>query len=455
MSGGYVGMAHGNYGAGAGGAGAGAGGAWGAGGPGAGGVGATGGAAAWQADGGSAAWNAGGGAGGGAVVPGGIAAGGSMAGTGGCVVGSGGVPAGCATGCAGMGCATLSQGAMTYVGAGRGDYSVTTTYTYVGPGAGELSVVSRMQVLWARILGPLCCLLLLAALALALQQWMATTTTTSTSIQQAAVLPAKPEMGECTFWGDPHFKTFDGGRPSFYGEGEFYIVKSAQLSVQGRFKGTKYTKGLAATRKIAVGGALLNGHVIEVGCMEDGDVTVDGQAVLRNFPSSYEVPGVMGATITYNTDGTLVDGATDEFERHIIHVQLPSDVRLTVLRWNNYVDFRLSMRNTGDLDGACGNFNGSPSDDTTELVFQRDGARVQQSDLLFSHRTDVRLTDTVKKLLDICPPQQLEKAKTECQQEMSGALGGEVPEIQLKSCYLDVCFGSNEHALKMATQLGL
>jgi len=250
------------------------------------------------------------------------------------------------------------------------------------------------------------------------------------------------------------FYLFDGARPSYYGEGEFYIVKSPQLSVQGRFKGTKYTDGLAATRKIAVGGSLLNGHVIEVGCMEDGDITVDGQTVLHTFPSSYEVPGVAGASITYNTDGTLVDGATKEFQRHIIHMQLPSDVRLTILRWNNYVDFRLSMRKTGDVDGACGNFNGNPSDDSTELVFQRDGARVRQEELLFSHRTDVRVTDTVLKLLEICPPEQLRKAKAECQQEMSEALGAQAPEIQLKSCYLDVCFGSNEHALQLAKQLG-
>merc|ERR1712039_937382 len=79
--------------------------------------------------------------------------------------------------------------------------------------------------------------------------------------------PAVPKV--CTLWGDPHVITFDqvgtdkNQATSFYGDGDFYIVKSSTVIIQGRFMGTKYTEGLAATNQIVVGGPFLHGHKIE------------------------------------------------------------------------------------------------------------------------------------------------------------------------------------------------
>lgn len=371
------------------------------------------------------------------------------------VVGTGGCPTGCATGCATAGCAVVSGSAMSFVGAGRGDYAMATTYKYVGNGAGELAFVSRLQVVWWKIvLGTLLVLGIVAAVAYAAMPQDTSTTTPATQQISVELPTAAPEFGECTFWGDPHFNTFDGARPSFYGEGELHIVKSDTVQIQGRYKGTHWTKGLASTNKIAVGGSFINNHVIEVGCLESGDITVDGRAVLKSFPSSYSVHGVEGATITYNTAGKLVDKATEVFEKHIVHMELPLGVRLTVFRWDNYMDFRLSMQPQPNQDGGCGNFNGDPSDDATQAVFERDGARVKDADLLFKQRTPVRLTDTELKLLDVCPEENMQTAKRECVQELSGIRGAAQDDVQLKSCYLDICFGSNEHALKMAKKLG-
>lgn len=44
---------------------------------------------------------------------------------------------------------------------------------------------------------------------------------------------APKRVGECSFWGDPHIVTFDGARPSFYSEGEYYIAKSKDIDIQG------------------------------------------------------------------------------------------------------------------------------------------------------------------------------------------------------------------------------
>jgi len=57
---------------------------------------------------------------------------------------------------------------------------------------------------------------------------------------------------KCKLWGDPHVIQFDqvgsdkNQAPSFYGDGDFWLVKSSTVSIQARFEGTKYTEGLAA-----------------------------------------------------------------------------------------------------------------------------------------------------------------------------------------------------------------
>jgi len=386
---------------------------------------------------------------------------------GGFSVGAGGEAAGdtaCDTGCVAAGCAQTAPASLQYVGSNKGDYTVVTSYQYVGNNRGELIYGGGTRYLWGRI--SLCALLALAAIAalIYLLTLPATSTTTPEVAQVAveAVTPAPvevlpppaPKMGECTLWGDPHFKTFDGGRPSIYGDGEFFIVKSTDIVIQGRFKGTPYTKGLAATNKLAVGGRFLNNHVVEVGCLEDGPITLDGSPILTAFPSSYTLEGGLGS-ITYSTQGELVDGATSKFARHIVHMQLPKNVRLTILRWDNYADFRLSMPQQPDQDGGCGNFNDDPSDDTTQALFGRTGARVPDSELLFRNRLRPEVSSTEAKLLATCPAAQMATAKELCPKELAGDAGASEDEATLRSCYLDICFGSNEHALRMAEQMGL
>mmetsp|Transcript_25073 Transcript_25073/g.72137 ORF Transcript_25073/g.72137 Transcript_25073/m.72137 type:complete len:479 (-) Transcript_25073:249-1685(-) len=378
----------------------------------------------------------------------------------------------CINGCVAAGCAESTPAVMTYVGPGTGEYVVVTNYKYVGGGAGNLSMVGRKTVYWGRIC--LALVALVAGIALLSLLWpvLSPTSTTSTTIAQAAMLPAtmaptaplttwtpstttpKPEpTGECTFWGDPHIRTFDGARPSFYGEGEFYIVKSNKVVIQGRYMGTKYTAGLAATNKIAVGGEFLNGHVIEVGCLEDGDITVDGKPVLQEFPSSFRL-GTLG-TITYGSEGKLVDEATDHWPKKIVQMHLPLGVHLTVLRWSNYVDLRLIMQRQPDQDGSCGNFDSDPVNDSTEAIFKRVGARVPDKALLFSHSAKVVMSDVEEKLLQLCPESQYMKAEVECPRELTSVHHNRASETLRMSCMLDVCFGSNEHTLQMAKKLGL
>mmetsp|Transcript_55430 Transcript_55430/g.153457 ORF Transcript_55430/g.153457 Transcript_55430/m.153457 type:complete len:224 (+) Transcript_55430:2-673(+) len=216
--------------------------------------------------------------------------------------------------------------------------------------------------------------------------------------------------------------------------------------------GTKYTAGLAATNKVVVGGPFLEDHVISVGTLEDGPITVDGKPVLKEFPSSYRLDDL--AVITYSAEGKLVDKATKDWDRKVVRMELPLGVHLEVFRWNNYLDLRLTMPKQPDQDGSCGNMNGDADDDTTEAIYSRIGARVPSGELLFNDRAPVDLTTVEEKLLTMCEPEKLAKAQTECAKDLA-SLTRTPSAVQTKSCMLDICYGANEHTLKMAKGLGL
>jgi len=259
--------------------------------------------------------------------------------------------------------------------------------------------------------------------------------------------PAAPEVKTCLFWGDPHLVTFDGARPSFYGDGEYWIVKNDKVHIQGRYMGTKYTYGLAATQKVAIGGPFLQGHTIEIEPMEHtygGRIMIDGSPVLSVF--GQERIGNI-ATIDYNGNGQLVDEAASVWTERAVHLSLPEGVHMTVFRWGNYLDMKITMpKLAGGVDGSCGNFNDDASDDTPTAIFQRVGARLTHGDTLFSTPLVVDISSEEKEMIRIqCPKHTLADARHLCTQQIVGAT-----PAQVESCSFDVCFGMNEHALRSA-----
>merc|ERR1712039_1128973 len=153
-----------------------------------------------------------------------------------------------------------------------------------------------------------------------------------------------------------------------YGEGIKWIVKSADVSIQGRYKATPFTNGLAATNAVAIGGAFMQGHVLKIGPMEGGQITFDNQPILGTF-GTFSAAGL--CTVTYNDQGELVDGAMGHLERHIVHMPLPGGVTVEVMRWSNHINLRITMTPRAGQDGHCGNFNNSPADDTTDAIRSR------------------------------------------------------------------------------------
>jgi len=357
---------------------------------------------------------------------GGVGGGGGVVGGGG---GAGGGCDGCVAACSGT---TTSPGVMAYVGGG-GAYTVETNYRYVGAGAGEFSYAKPVRSFSCVGVGVGALLLVLLALFLFFFVFVDPTTTTTPR-------PISPP-GNCLLWGDPHVETFDGGFPNFYGEGEFWMVKSPTVHIQGRYLATQFTNGLAATHQIAVGGPFMNGHTVVVGPMENGEITMDGQSVLKSFPSTLDDPP-HGIKLSYTGDGQLVDDAQSHLVKHIVHMELPLGVHLQVMRWANHVNVRITMvAREGGQDGSCGNFNGDPHDDSTAAIKQRIGMRVPQEELLFHAPVQVGPGGQRVTIVD-CAQAKRDHAMKICKGSQPEVGGGQL----LDSCIFDVCFGGDQYA---------
>mmetsp|Transcript_65046 Transcript_65046/g.211995 ORF Transcript_65046/g.211995 Transcript_65046/m.211995 type:complete len:228 (-) Transcript_65046:331-1014(-) len=211
--------------------------------------------------------------------------------------------------------------------------------------------------------------------------------------------------------------------------------------------GTKYTYGLAATQKVAIGGPFLQGNVIEVEPMEHaygGHILVNGKPVLTSFGTLQVGP----AFINYNGIGQLVDEAASQWTTRAVHLELPLGIQMTVFRWGNYLDMKITMRALeGGQDGSCGNFNGDLADDTTEAIFNRVGARIESSAMLFSSRAEISFTTEEQEMLrSQCPARTMVDAELQCRKNLPQS----ATVLQVNACVFDVCFGMNEHALRSA-----
>jgi len=262
--------------------------------------------------------------------------------------------------------------------------------------------------------------------------------------QKGCAAPAKT----CLLWGDPHIISFDqvGDNKdealSFYGDGDYWLVKTSTVSIQGRFEGTKYPEGLAATNQIVVGGAFLHNHKIEVGTRDSGVLTVDGQAVFSSFPSTY-APADGSFKVSYSAEGKVPDVIPEGNEKRVVHMELPLGIVVKVFQWDNFLDVQISMSPHTPQDGVCGNFNGNPSDDTTETIMSRVGARVAPSETLLSGKAKIEFTPQMQKMMSAeCPSAKRTTARGHC----TKYLGAQAEGNMIYSCMFDVCFGMNVRA---------
>mmetsp|Transcript_100557 Transcript_100557/g.307308 ORF Transcript_100557/g.307308 Transcript_100557/m.307308 type:complete len:320 (-) Transcript_100557:47-1006(-) len=260
-----------------------------------------------------------------------------------------------------------------------------------------------------------------------------------TSPVPPAPLPMLAVPGSCLIWGDPHIETFDHGRADFFGEGEVWLVRSKNISIQARYEATPFTHGLAATGAVAVGGPFIRRHVLKVSSMHGGVISWDDEPILPRLGTSFNASGF--GEIRYDGEGKLVDSAQEHLEKHIVHVDLPG-VHMQVVRWSHHVNVRITMLPAqGGQDGHCGNFNGNPIDDDMGSLEARVPG-VTQYDTLFKKYMPWSVGP--RHTLADCQGDKRAQAVALCQKSFGANADTKGPAFN--SCIFDTCFGGAQYA---------
>uniref|UniRef100_A0A7S1LY94 PA14 domain-containing protein n=1 Tax=Alexandrium catenella TaxID=2925 RepID=A0A7S1LY94_ALECA len=269
-----------------------------------------------------------------------------------------------------------------------------------------------------------------------------------------------PAKGTCVLWGDPHVSTFDRGLAEekesvpllgMYASGDYWLVKSEWVGIQGRYGPTRWSAGQAALLALGVGGPFLGGHTLIIEPME-GKVTWDGKEILQEMPSEFFIKGFVNVSFHGPAKEQLIDPGQGALPLRTVTARLPKIVDLTVNRWSKHIDAIIRMRQLPEgQDGHCGNFNLDASDDTKALILERAGAEVGTEDSFFGpwpenlgeHGGQVTVEQEMH--VEDCQPRLREEAERLCVAARVGA-----SKALLEACIYDVCFGGKEFAAEDA-----
>mmetsp|Transcript_38798 Transcript_38798/g.89551 ORF Transcript_38798/g.89551 Transcript_38798/m.89551 type:complete len:966 (+) Transcript_38798:91-2988(+) len=210
------------------------------------------------------------------------------------------------------------------------------------------------------------------------------------SIDCSGCVKLEDECGQCVMWGDPHIVPFDrdvrmqngrGSNVDLYKYGDYWIVKSTDVHIQGRYWSSKY-RGNSMTRGLAVGGPFLKGNLLMVEPL-DGSVKWNGVAVVTTFPSTFEAPDLI--YIRYHDRAEVVRTGGNHRSIKGLEIMLPLGVRITVNRFSGHLDVLITMHTLpGGLDGHCGNCNHDETDDTRQKIYERSGQPCEPREDLFT-----------------------------------------------------------------------
>lgn len=175
----------------------------------------------------------------------------------------------------------------------------------------------------------------------------------------------------CRFYGDPHWRTFDGKKYDFYGHGNYWLVKSPDVWIQGHYTPRWLNRpGRTWTSKIAFGGPFLKGNTL----------MIEGKTAWWN-----DKKGILNfaADSTWSSPDYQVSASFQSKKRTItvlLHPEIKVVIALAPYTHRGYPvmpvfnDVHLGMRYVKEQEGQCGDGKGSVKDYKSAVKYKVDPA---------------------------------------------------------------------------------
>jgi len=278
------------------------------------------------------------------------------------------------------------------------------------------------------------------------------------------VMGTKPKVfGKCAIFGDPHILPFDriyGPPTTIITPGVYYLVKSPQLSIHGRFGYTQRFPSASSAVGVALGGPLIKGHTLIVTYVgpEKGykgfKVLWNGQSILAEYPSMYS-DDVLTAKLDamdpqeYHREGRHTIGGTRGLLPSYLFRFVP-DLTVYVLVGPDNVNIVIETpKLSGQQDGWCGNFNCAGEDDGVESLKARNIAgEVPAGESLFKNGPAPPawvMTEVAPPSLKDCKPEVKAAAEMQCASLTKG---------EKEACIFDKCATDEAAAHEQGAGIG-
>jgi len=203
-----------------------------------------------------------------------------------------------------------------------------------------------------------------------------TVTQVSPAVVSPALITVPPHNKYCVVSGDPHIKPFDMGEQSemcLGPMGDYYLVNTPELWIQGRYTGYKRNDGYAFVKGLLIGGTRLKDKVLEIPVENAGPVVYDGQEI----PEWGSVQGT-GFVIQHAKGPNVVNfvekpdiNRKDRANSFWVRFQdnHGNDDVIIVVNQGKIQNIVISggKEHFGTATGQCGNINDDPTDDTIDV----------------------------------------------------------------------------------------